>query len=364
MARAHRQSAQPLDALAALQERPHEFSFYSAVRLLECIHRDRPRLGDSQRPSDDAVRLTQDPSVTFAPATLAGYAPPKGGVPARLSSYAFGLFGPHGPLPLHLTEFARARQRNEGDQTLVRFFDLFHHRMLSLFYRAWADAQPAVQLRPAGGGPLCRLRRQALIGIGGAGAAPARRLSGRGEAALSPACWPPRPAIAEGLRAMIAGFFGLPVRIEELVGRLAGAAGPQDRWQLGPLARDRHPWPHDRPARRAGLGCCQHKLSHRARAAQLRRLPVAAARHGQSLKRLRALVRSYLGDELAWDVNLILKGDEVPPLTLGKTNRLGLDQLARRPRCRPRCARSVPRPQRRGFTAPAVGDQPRQHCRR
>ena len=34
----------------------------------------------------------------------------------------------------------------QNDPTLVAFADIFHHRALSLFYRAWADAQPTVQM--------------------------------------------------------------------------------------------------------------------------------------------------------------------------------------------------------------------------
>ena len=64
--------------------------------------------------------------------------------PPRLAVNFFGLFGPNGPLPLHLTEYARNRLRAESDPTLVRFIDLFHHRMLTLFYRVWAAAQPTV----------------------------------------------------------------------------------------------------------------------------------------------------------------------------------------------------------------------------
>ena len=41
-------------------------------------------------------------------------------------------------------------ERHRGDPTFARFADMFHHRMLSLFYRAWAQAQPTVDLeRPA-----------------------------------------------------------------------------------------------------------------------------------------------------------------------------------------------------------------------
>jgi type VI secretion system protein ImpH len=44
---------------------------------------------------------------------------------------------------------------------------------------------------------------------------------------------------------------------------------------------------------------------------------------GEHLPRLLALVRNYVGDELAWDVNLILKKEQVPPLKLGAGGRLG-----------------------------------------
>ena len=69
---------------------------------------------------------------------------PTRGRPPRLQVRLFGLFGPNGPLPLHITEYARERLRHAGDPTLSRFLDVFHHRFLALFYRAWAQAQPHV----------------------------------------------------------------------------------------------------------------------------------------------------------------------------------------------------------------------------
>jgi type VI secretion system protein ImpH len=87
--------------------------------------------------------------------------PPTAGRPPRIEVRFFGLFGPNGPLPLHLTEYARDRALHNADPTLVRFADIFHHRLLLLFYRAWAQAQPVVGLRPAGRRPLRRHRRLA-----------------------------------------------------------------------------------------------------------------------------------------------------------------------------------------------------------
>ena len=83
--------------------------------------------------------------MAFAPSTLSAFEEQAGGRPPRLEQRFFGLLGPNGPLPLHLTEYARDRLRHHGDRTLVRFLDLFHHRLALLFYRAWAEARPTVQ---------------------------------------------------------------------------------------------------------------------------------------------------------------------------------------------------------------------------
>jgi hypothetical protein len=83
----------------------------------------------------------------------------------------FGLFGPNGPLPLHLTDYARRRALGQKDPvadvvsqmqgkaakkeqaalpsgrkdtTLSAFLDIFHHRLVSLFFRAWACQQQTV----------------------------------------------------------------------------------------------------------------------------------------------------------------------------------------------------------------------------
>jgi predicted component of type VI protein secretion system len=52
--------------------------------------------------------------MIFAPAELAAWWPASGR-PARLLVYFFGLLGPNGPLPLHLTEYAR--ERNDTPRT-------------------------------------------------------------------------------------------------------------------------------------------------------------------------------------------------------------------------------------------------------
>ena len=129
----------------ALASAPFEFDFFTGVS--ECWRlrhvQDMPRVGESISPRQDPVRFGQNPSLAFAPATLESFSPATDGLPARLQVYFLGLFGPNGPLPFHLTEFAHERLHAHRDPSLTRFLDVFHHRMLSLFYRAWANSRKA-----------------------------------------------------------------------------------------------------------------------------------------------------------------------------------------------------------------------------
>ena len=118
--------------------------FYLTLRRLEIIHRDRPRLGEGVRVSEEPVRLGQKPTLAFEASTILATDPRKDGLPPRLEVGFFGVFGPNGPLPLHLTEYAHQRMHHSHDGTLVQFLNIFHHRMLTLFYRAWANSQPTV----------------------------------------------------------------------------------------------------------------------------------------------------------------------------------------------------------------------------
>src|SRR3974390_1769146 len=113
----------------ALVSAPFEFDFFHVVRLLECEHQSLPRVGRSLSPRHDPVRFGQNPSLSFAPASVESFSPSDGDLPARLYVYFLGLFGPNGPLPFHLTEFARERLYANRDPSIARFLDVFHHRM-------------------------------------------------------------------------------------------------------------------------------------------------------------------------------------------------------------------------------------------
>jgi type VI secretion system protein ImpH len=299
----------------ALEEKPYSYDFFQALRRIECLFPRMPRLGQALRPVDEPVRLGQEPALTFAPSTVTSFKTPAGASVPRMEVRFFGLLGPNGPLPLHLTEFIRGRSIHAGDHTIVRFLDIFHHRFLALFYRAWAQAQPTVSLdRPQDD------RFSFYVGS----------LFGLGETSLRQ-----RDAVEDfsklyfsgllarhvrnrdGLVALLTGYFRLPVSVEEYTGHWM-TLQEDDRTRLG---RNGAMLGHG-----AVLGCrvwdCQHKF-------RIRIGPLDLAQYesflpgGSALPKLVAWVRQYLCFELEWDVRLVLKGEQIAPTQLGKFGRLG-----------------------------------------
>jgi type VI secretion system protein ImpH len=234
-----------------------------------------------------------------------------------LGGVFFGVFGPNGPLPLHLTEYAHDRRHNFRDHSLARFADIFHHRLTCLFYRGWANAQPTVQSdRPDS--DRFRAYVGALVGVGqetlrnrDAMPDPAKLYhAGR----LAPEIKNP-----EGLEALLEDFFDERVCVREFQGEWMTLA-IEDRLYLG---RSRN---SSTLGLNATLGRSVWGAQSRFRIvvgpmglpAFERFLPGSAA-----LKQLAAIVRGYVGFELQWDLQLILKRGEVPGAQLGTGTCLG-----------------------------------------
>jgi type VI secretion system protein ImpH len=306
---------------AILNREPWRSDFFDAMRRIEASYPELPRLGTSVRPADEPIRLGQPAARAAATAAIAALigdrrAADGDALPPKLLVNFLGLFGPNGALPLEYTEYAIRRQRHEKDPVLPEFADVFHHRMLLLFYRTWAEAEPVVGLDRDDdrfGGWIA-----ALIGIG----APSLRarddmpdaaklfFSGR---------LAQHARNAEGLEVIVSAVAGLPAEVEELVGdwldipvplrtRLSG--GP-DGGALG---------------RGATLGARVYEVQHRFR---IRLGPMSLDDYHRllpgtrGLARLRAAVRNYVGDEFGWDLQLVLQGSAVPDLAVGSAGRLG-----------------------------------------
>jgi len=317
-------AADPLAFFEALRRQPYAYDFYQAMRRLENLHLDKPRLGEALRPADEPVRLGQEPSLSFAPAPLSAFEPGRDGKPARLQVRFFGLLGPNGPLPLHLTEYARDRLRHAADASFPHFLDLLQHRFLVLFYRAWAQAQPTVSLdRPQDD----RFSRYigSLVGLG----LPALR--GRDSvhdfAKFFRAQWLVRQVRnVDGLRAILSSYFRVPAWIEQFVGHWMKLPESQ-RSRLGvpggtTLGRD------------AVIGQQVWDRQHKFR---IHLGPLTLPQYesflpgGANLRKLLDWVRTYLCFEFQWDMRLTLENREVPVSRLGRYGRLGWTTWIGRP---------------------------------
>ena len=308
------------NALSALVRAPlppiESVDLFALLRHLDAASRTA-RLGYSQTPREDVVRLGQHPSTLFAPSTIHGvrFRGPFGRPLVRILS--FGVFGPNGALPIHLTEYVRERLHNFGDHAPADFVDLFHHRFISLFYRAWADAQSVVQLdRP--GVDKFSFYAGALVGMG------------------FDSCWN-RDSIEdsaklyasghltrltrnpEGLEKLVGHYFGTPARITEFLKSWIHI-DEDDQTRLGAFGQN------NRIGVNAVIGSrvqdVQSKFRITLGAMDLERYERFLPPHVNN-RRLRDWVRNYIGIEMEWDVELQLQASEVPKASLGGSSCLG-----------------------------------------
>jgi type VI secretion system protein ImpH len=301
--------------LQALAEAPHAHDFYQTLRRLECLYQDKPRWGKAPRPIDEPLRLGQEPAMSFAPAPLAALEPGTSGSPPRLQVRLFGLLGPNGPLPLHLTEYVRERQRNAGDPTLSRFLDMLQHRFIALFYRAWAQAQPHVNRdRPEHDrfasyvGALVGLEPPAL-----------RHRDSVPDVAKLFHVWALVRQVrnAGGLAAILRHFFRVPVQVEEFVGHWMRLE-VTERTSIGRFG-----------ATLGGGAVVGKSVWDRQHKFRVRIGPLTLEQYesflpgGSRIRQLVEWVRLYLSFELDWDLQLVLARAEVPRLTLDRRRRLG-----------------------------------------
>ena len=304
-------SSDLIDRLAA---DPYAFDFFRAVRLIESAFPGQPRIGHSNSPARDPIRFAQSASLGFAPSTIEAVQP---GDPPRFLVRFFGLLGPQSPMPLFLTEYALERERHHGDRTLTAFLNIFHHRLLSFFYRAWSDNQKAVDL-DRDSGERFGVFIGSLLGCG------QPEMGGRD----SIQDWARlfftghlsrQTRNAEGLQSILEAYFDVPAKVVEFRGKWLDLP-EESRCRLGHspdtgtlgqsiLAGDRF-WN------------CQ--LTFRIQMGPMslqdceRLLP-----GGRSFRRLKQWVHFYCGEEFFWDLQLVLKANEVPDTRLGGVSRLG-----------------------------------------
>jgi len=305
-----------LTLFQTLETEAHQYDFFQLLRLIENAFPEQARIGTSLRPRGEAVRFGQDPELAFQPGAVASFHSGTGSARARLVVNFFGLTGPNAPLPMHLTEYVRDRLRNAGDPTLARFLDIFHHRLLSLFYRARAVAEPAIQLDRETDDRFATYVGS-LFGLGSDSQRKRDSVPDMSKLHFA-GLLAQRVRNASGLVAILGNFFQVPVQLEQFVGHWM-TLPLQTRTRLG--AMDGSSQLGSETVLGERVWDCQSKF-------RLVIGPLDAQQYahflpgGPSLPGLIDWVRNYCGDALEWDVRLLLKKEAIAPARFGAA-RLG-----------------------------------------
>lgn len=208
---------------------PQRFDFFQLVRLIEAesMRQDSQhnQLGDSGSPLRDPLRFRTNPDLVFTAGAIESASLKKSSSASEEQQWQvltniLGLNGASGVLPYHYSELILARLR-EKDKTLKVFLDLFNHRTLSLFYRAWKKYRPmmAFQTKQVSQSRYVVDRYEeavkALIGLSGQ----------PGSFHTQPGAWMNYPGIgahqrcnAYTLKNVLYHHFGLKVKIHEFKG--------------------------------------------------------------------------------------------------------------------------------------------------
>jgi type VI secretion system protein ImpH len=304
--------------IEALATHPHAHDFFRAVRLIECSLRDHPRVGTSQSPAKDSIRFGQLPSLAFAPSTIQKIERDSVTNKIRMMVNFFGLLGPNSPLPTHLTEYALERELHFRDRTFAAFLNVFNHRLISFFYRAWAVNQKALDLDRPGEDERFEEFIGAFFGFGVESLEHEDVVQGYAKLYFAGRL-ASKTRNAEGLEAILQEYFDIPSQLETFFGRWLSLPA-EYLCRLG-----------DSPATGTlgttaivGSRIWECEMSFRIRLGPMilvdyeRMLP-----NGSSFKRLKSWVLNYCGEQFFWDAQLILRADQVPQTRLGLYGLLG-----------------------------------------
>jgi len=314
-----------------LYEEGHRFDFFQAVRLLRRLGADPGGAEGPARAAEDAVRFRSVVSLAFPASEIyeirrpgdrayarrrANDRPPDPSAPAEMLVTFMGMFGPSGVLPWHYTELLLDRLQRK-DTALLEFLDIFTHRFVSLFYRAWEkhrfafayeDADPAAERFDR-----FSLWLFALLGMGTDGLR--GHLGVRDRALLYYAGLLSRGTrSAAALAGLLGDYFAVPVEVVQPVGQwLPLAAGSRTclgRTDGNTLLGDGAilgRWVWDQQARfRVRVGPIGYEDF------------VDLLPSGRAFGPLVQLTRFVVGQPLDFQVQLVLRGAEVPRCQLGR----------------------------------------------
>ncbi len=293
-----------------LEREPYLFAFFQAVRTLELLQPERRTVGQFSHPSREVARFSAHPSVAF-PASEIQALQIRDDEQPRMTVNFMGMTGPLGVLPLVYTELVAERVRAR-DTALRDFLDIFNHRMVSFLYGAWRKYRFEVA-REQGARDAVSAHVRDLIGMGTPGLV--NRQSVDDEALVFYGGFlAQQPRSATVLEQLLGDYFDVDVEIEQF----AGAWYPLDKNTQCCLGTGT-------PASELlGAGAVVgDEVWDQQSVVRIKLGPLSLSRYldflptGSAYKPLQDITRLYAGNEIDFEVQLILKRGEVPSCELG-----------------------------------------------
>jgi type VI secretion system protein ImpH len=295
---------------ALLESEPYRFAFFQAVRTLERLQPERRPVGQFSHPSREVARFGAYPSVAFPASEIQALQFEKDSQPVMTVNF-MGLTGPLGVLPLVYTELVAERTRAR-DTTLRDFLDIFNHRMVSFLYRAWRKYRFVVACEQ-GEPDTVSARVRDLIGIGSPGLQNRQHVD---DAALVfyGGFLAQQPRSATVLEQLLADYFDVEVEVEQFAGAWYGL-DVNTQCQLGA----------GEPASELlGAGAVVgDEVWDQQSVVRIRLGPLSLTRYldflptGSAYQPLRDITRFFAGNEIDFEVQLILQREDVPSCELG-----------------------------------------------
>ncbi len=294
--------------VSRLFEEYFRFSFYRAVSLLERLVPSKKRLGETLDPREEPVRFSVKPGLSFPPSDISNLRQDDADGPVTMEVRFMGLIGPSGVLPHWFNDLASARMQAK-DSAFVDFLDIFHHRLITLFYLAWKRYDFAVNYK-SGANDSLSWYLLSLIGLGTEGM---RGRIGLSEESLlfCSGLLARRVPSASAVAAAVKYMAGADAEVHQFIERMIPLE-PADCTQLG--------------GANASLGMsticgsyvreCQAKF-------RIHLGPIGYSQFsrflpgGDLLKPIFSLVRYMVGIEYEFEICIFLKAGEVPGCTLG-----------------------------------------------
>ncbi len=293
-----------------LLDEPYRFDFFQAVRLLEKLYPDRTPVSRSATPKNELVKFRGNPSLRFPPSQIGQIETvtdeQTGEERLEMMVNFLGMIGIVGVLPTHYSELINDRARY-NDTALWSFTDIFTHRAVSMFFRAWEKYRFPVQYE-RGDDDFTAY----LFDFSGIGTRGLLGKMGLDDEALLPysglVVQKPHSAIA--LEQILSEYFGIKAKILQFFGQWLEL----DAESITQLGRK-----NSVLGESAIIGTRiwdQQSKFRLVLGAMSFRLFGSFLPNGSGNLPLRSIVKFMSGLELDFDVQLRLKGEEVPSCIL------------------------------------------------